>query len=288
MTDLNSIFNNPANDDIDDMEFEIGGNDSIEHDLSGFGNSSLSSGDENEYNNVADLESDDDLDEEEFGEDEVGEEEIAEVEEANEESMPVEEVVNAEIDNSDTVVMSKSKYILIEKLLQNVKENNDKIIQLLGGFINADEIARISISQISDESFNRNKAELEDDSRVIEGVFDGENMIGPDGKQYSMPANYASKSKLIEGDIMKLTITDSGTFVYKQIGPIERRRVVGVINQSESGNFYVVDDAGRKWRVLTASVTYYKGQVGDEAVILIPKNGESKWAAVDNVVRNQE
>ena len=44
--------------------------------------------------------------------------------------------------------------------------------------------------------------------RVIEGVFDGENMIGPDGKQYSVPANYASKSKLVEGDILKMKISD--------------------------------------------------------------------------------
>ncbi|MDO8260069.1 MAG: hypothetical protein Q7T50_01060, partial [Candidatus Magasanikbacteria bacterium] len=158
----------------------------------------------------------------------------------------------------------------------------------LSGSISPEDEARISISQVSDEKFVANKTEDDGDSRIIEGVFDGENMIGPDGKQYSMPANYASKSKLVEGDIMKLTITEKGTFVYKQIGPIERRRVVGIIVQSEGGNFYVVDESGRKWRVLTASITYYKGQVGDEAVILIPKDSDSKWAAVDNVVRRQE
>ena len=36
-------------------------------------------------------------------------------------------------------------------------------------------------------------------------------MIGPDGKNYPVPANYASKSKLIEGDILKLTITPNLT-----------------------------------------------------------------------------
>ena len=35
--------------------------------------------------------------------------------------------------------------------------------------------------------------------RVIEGVFDGQMMLGPDGKSYPIPANYASKSKLVEG-----------------------------------------------------------------------------------------
>src|SRR3989338_10359289 len=56
--------------------------------------------------------------------------------------------------------------------------------------------------------------------KVIEGVFDGQNMIGPDAKQYPVPANYASKSKLVEGDVLKLTIAEDGSFIYKQIGPV--------------------------------------------------------------------
>src|SRR6476659_6980810 len=67
--------------------------------------------------------------------------------------------------------------------------------------------------------------------KVIEGVFDGQNMVGSDGKIYPVPANYASKSKLVQGDILKLTIADDGAFMYKQIGPIPRRQVVGVLNQ---------------------------------------------------------
>src|SRR5580704_1021794 len=48
--------------------------------------------------------------------------------------------------------------------------------------------------------------------KVIEGVFDGQNMVGSDGKTYPVPANYASKSKLVQGDILKLTIADDGVF----------------------------------------------------------------------------
>ena len=64
------------------------------------------------------------------------------------------------------------------------------------------------------------------EGKIIEGIFDGQIMIGPDGKNYPVPANYASKSKLVEGDIMKLTITDDGKFLYKQIGPVERKTVI--------------------------------------------------------------
>lgn len=123
-------------------------------------------------------------------------------------------------------------------------------------------------------------------SHVIEGVFDGQKMIGPDGKHYSVPANYASKSKLVEGDLLKLTITARGAFVYKQIGPIARRRLRGILvrNQTAGGEYSAKAD-GRSYRVLTASVTYFRGHENDEAVILVPESGESKWAAVENIVK---
>ena len=186
----------------------------------------------------------------------------------------------------ENISIAKSKMVLAKKLLLNIKENNERLIQLLSGSLSPEEEASISIAQLSDESFESGEEDL-GETRVIEGVFDGENMIGPDGKQYSVPANYASKSKLVEGDILKLTITSTGTFVYKQIGPIERARVVGALERSVSGEYIALAD-GKKWRLLTASVTYYKGEAGDEIVILVPKNGESKWAAVENIVRKKE
>jgi len=186
----------------------------------------------------------------------------------------------------ENISIAKSKMVLAKKLLLNIKENNERLIQLLSGSLSPEEEASISIAQLSDESFESGEEDL-GETRVIEGVFDGENMIGPDGKQYSVPANYASKSKLVEGDILKLTITSTGTFVYKQIGPIERARVVGALERSTSGEYIALAD-GKKWRLLTASVTYYKGEAGDEIVILVPKNGESKWAAVENIVRKKE
>jgi hypothetical protein len=190
-----------------------------------------------------------------------------------------------EKNNDEGVAISKGKLAIVRSLLQNIKENNEKLIQLLSGFVSPEDEARIGIGQISDDSFISPKdEEVEVEGSIIEGVFDGENMIGPDGKQYSVPANYASKSKLIEGDILKLTITPNGTFVYKQIGPIERRRLVGILEQSSNGNYIAITDE-KKYRLLTASVTYFKGRAGDEAVILIPKSGDTKWAAVENIVR---
>ena len=191
--------------------------------------------------------------------------------------------------NQEEIIVGKTKVILIKKLLENIKENNDKLIEILSVFAPGEEEALIGISQIGEEAGDSEITPQsgEETGKVIEGVFDGENMIGQDGKEYSVPANYASKSKLVEGDILKLTITRTGTFIYKQIGPIERMRIVGELKKGSDGDFFV-ESEGRKWRVLDASVTYFKGNPGDETVILIPKTGESKWAAVENIIRKRE
>jgi len=116
--------------------------------------------------------------------------------------------------------------------------------------------------------------------KVIEGVFDGQSMIGPDGKTYPVPANYASKSKLIEGDILKLTIADDGGFIYKQIGPVARRQIIGTLMQHDGA--YYVEAGGKEYRVLLASVTYFKAKTGDQISIMVPEdNREAEWAAIE-------
>lgn len=116
--------------------------------------------------------------------------------------------------------------------------------------------------------------------KVIEGVFDGQNMVGSDGKTYPVPANYASKSKLVQGDILKLTIAEDGAFLYKQIGPIPRKQVVGQL-KLENGHYFV--EVGTKnFRVLLASVTYFKAKPGDQVSVNVPEDDSAaEWAALE-------
>ncbi|CAN5173246.1 hypothetical protein BH11PAT4_BH11PAT4_2750 [soil metagenome] len=123
----------------------------------------------------------------------------------------------------------------------------------------------------------------EDDG--VEGTFDGERMVDTNGKSYQVPPNYASKSKLIEGDPLKLYIGADGKYVYKQLGPVERRNVGGVLRME--GNHYVVDsDEGHTYGILTACVTYYIAlysiKPGDRVMIMIPATGLARWAVIDN------
>ena len=118
------------------------------------------------------------------------------------------------------------------------------------------------------------------EGKIIEGVFDGQIMIDQDGKNYPVPANYASKSKLVEGDIMKLTITKEGKFLYKQIGPVERKTVIGTLIRHDDK--YFVEVNGREYEILYASVTYFRLKECSQVSVVIPANNDdANWAAVE-------
>lgn len=170
----------------------------------------------------------------------------------------------------------------IEQLLESAELSIKSVRQILGG----ESIGVHSTSNdLMEQARKSGSMAAEADARVITGVFDGQHMIGPDGKQYSIPANYASKSKLIEGDMLKLTILADGSFVYKQIGPAERIRVVGTLTYNDETEEWMVLAGGKSYHVLLASITYFKGEAGDEVVLLIPKDKETAWGAVENIIK---
>jgi hypothetical protein len=118
--------------------------------------------------------------------------------------------------------------------------------------------------------------------KVVEGTFDGQHFIGPDGTSYPVQPNYASKSKLVQGDQLKLIIGDDGSLTYKQIGPVERHKLIGTLHLKDGA--YFVEARGREYRVLFASVTYFKAQPGDQVSMVIPEAGEAEWAAIEAVI----
>jgi hypothetical protein len=177
-------------------------------------------------------------------------------------------------------VLEENKTVLLKQILEDIKKQTNNALGLL--------TIEYKKGHSPDHAY---KAKMVGDMtvegaiRIIEGVFNGQQMIGPDGKEYSVPANYASKSKLVEGDILKLTILSDGRFIYKQIGPQKRRNLRGVLIKDEATGEYRVLAEGKLYKILLASVTYYKGNVGDEVVILVPQNMESAWAAVENILK---
>ncbi len=169
-------------------------------------------------------------------------------------------------------------------------EKSHKIDSLRDMILNAEKTiqsAKAMLLQIEGKKKTgrrRKYDENDDEGEIIEGTFDGQIMLGTNGKQYPVPANYASKSKLVEGDMLKLTITTDGSFIYKQIGPVERRHLIGVVSQDEKGNYYIFSE-GKPYKVLLASITYFKAQPGDEVALLTPRDIESSWASIENVLQ---
>ncbi|MBI5037179.1 MAG: hypothetical protein HZC01_00510 [Candidatus Kerfeldbacteria bacterium] len=175
----------------------------------------------------------------------------------------------------------QNKLQQIKKLIDTAHVSIESARQLLSQVVgDTDDSAEVTAKAQAVGSVSQTEGE-----KIIEGIFDGQNMVGPDGKQYSVPANYASKSKLVLGDTLKLTITADGTFMYKQIGPVERQRVVGMLTKDDTTDEYRVVVGDTSYRVLLASVTYFKGEPGDEVVLLVPKGQASDWGAVENIIK---
>lgn len=171
----------------------------------------------------------------------------------------------------------QSKLSLLKEMLATAEANIRSAKQIINELAEDQEV-----SPLLEMAATLSKSESEEGGHIIEGVFDGQKMIGPDKKVYSVPPNYASKSKLIPGDILKLTIKPDGAFVYKQIAPIDRKRIKGTLVYEE-GEYSVLAE-GKIYRVLLASVTYFKGNLGDEITLIIPVNQESEWGAIENVI----
>jgi hypothetical protein len=169
------------------------------------------------------------------------------------------------------------RHELLRRILRQLQENAKTALELLDNESGAPRLAELITTAESRLPTGG--------GRTLEGVFDGQRMVSDDGQTHSVPQNYASKSKLVAGDRLKLIITSSGNFIFKQIGPVERERVVGVLALDPATRQYVVSAGEKQWKVLTASVTYFHGEPGDEAVILTPKDHTAAWAAVENVVK---
>ena len=173
-----------------------------------------------------------------------------------------------------------SNLALLAQMIDSAEKNIQSAKQLLREVIGG-PATKANLSALSEKA---QVMTVTEGGKIIEGVFDGQNMIGPDKKQYPVPANYASKSKLVEGDVLKLTIAEDGSFIYKQIGPVERKKMLGMLMVDEKGDFRVLAE-GKIYKILLASLTYFKAEAGDEITIVVPQDQPAEWAAVENVIK---
>jgi len=161
--------------------------------------------------------------------------------------------------------------------------------------------ARLLLTQLSQEKGFKDQTMMKATSQhksvdessaieVTEGYFDGENMIGDNGQLYPVPQNYASKSQLVIGDRMKWILTAERE-IFKLIQPAPRERITGTF--SIEGDNYVVltDQFPDPIKILKASATYAMKnlglQIGNEVVLIVPKDVTPSWGAFSSVAKSQ-
>ena len=119
----------------------------------------------------------------------------------------------------------------------------------------------------------------------IEGAFDGEFMVCTDGRKFSVPANYAAKSRLVYGEKLKM-FEDDGKTLFKQMSKAEKEKPEAVLNKKE-GKWYAITKTGT-YKVLDVAANFNDAKVGDKAVIILPKgNVGVPFAALEKILREE-
>lgn len=166
----------------------------------------------------------------------------------------------------------------IENDLKKVKNTLQTLSSLKDNMGSLDSI-------ISSHKVDRPKIEKE--GNIIEGEFDGYFMVGDDLKKYPVPVNYSSKSKLIPGDKLKVTIKDNGELIYKLITPAERKHIRAVLTKDEkdTNKFLAISSDKQTYNLNTAAVSFFKWLPGDEVYITINKEGIGSYAALEAIIK---
>ncbi len=175
-----------------------------------------------------------------------------------------------------------SKLALIKEMIDSAESSIRSAKQMVNELVGSSGKSSFAKKAELLGEYSSDSSEESEGDKIIEGVFDGEKMTDSNEKEFPVPANYASKSKLVPGDVLKLTVKEDGSFLFKQIGPVDRKKVIGILTY-EDGKYKVITN-GKAYQVLLASVTYHKAEIGDKITLVVPENEDSEWGAIENVL----
>ena len=125
--------------------------------------------------------------------------------------------------NKKTIIAIRDFIISAEKSINNAKKLLKDVL---------DENKLDLDSEVSYDTSGLNSY-ISEDSKIIEWLFTWEEMLGSDWNRYPVPANYSSKSKLVQWDKLKLTIAWNWKMLYKQIAPIERTFLTWLVTKEK-------------------------------------------------------
>ncbi len=192
---------------------------------------------------------------------------------------------------SEQFAQIKKSILAVSTMIESMESDLAHAKKMLQHLATADEIT-LDIDALSQQTAKMTRTEwmksyLDDENmQIIEGVFDGYFMTGSDQKKYPVPLNYASKSKLVPGDKLKLRISPDGKLIYKLIMPTDRTHIRAVlsIDSDDETKYVALTPEWQSYQLNQAAVTYYKGRPGDEIYILTSKEWGS-YAAIEAVIK---
>ena len=180
------------------------------------------------------------------------------------------------MEDKKTIEAIRDFIVTAEKSIKNAKKLLNDVLEKEG--ISLDSPAKLDTSGLN--------SYFSEDSKIIEGVFTWEEMLGGDGNKYPVPVNYASKSKLVQWDKLKLTIMPNGKMLYKQIAPIARATLTWLLTKDKDK--YQVIANGVTYDLLTAAVTHFKAEIGEHISVIIPEGKAATFAAIDAVIPSEK
>ena len=158
-----------------------------------------------------------------------------------------------------------------------------RINQALSAAISSINLAKNLLKDIEGSSESRI------DTREIEGIvgiFDGKSLVTIDGVRLDVPVNYASKSKIVFGDTLKM-IEDNDRKVFKQIERVKRLTKIGIL--SKQGDEMVVVTGDGTYKILQVAVEFYNLKDGGQVQVLVPEdNIHAPFATIDKNLENME
>lgn len=118
------------------------------------------------------------------------------------------------------------------------------------------------------------------------GIYDWYTFVGQDNEKYPIPLNYASKSKLIPGDTLKLTIMDDGELRYKLIKPASRKKTKAILNKDIHGRYIAITKDKKTYFLNFAAVSFFKWRPWDNMTVIINPDMDIQFAAIEFIIKS--
>jgi hypothetical protein len=112
--------------------------------------------------------------------------------------------------------------------------------------------------------------------------YNGDSIIDDQGVIYPINKNYASKSRLIDGDVLIMRTDSQGGIYYKLSKPVPRKTVIADIK--ETNGQYIAIYNNKSYKILTAASNFYELYNNCQAMIVISITEDNKWCAIDGKV----